>query len=163
VAACLRSGQGQAPTLSGTRGGGEAEVVAPLVGGNVSVLTALAGTPGMPALSGCLLLLEDVDEATHRLDRDLTQLRQAGALDGVQGLVLGQFTHCKRSHEDARSPAQVVVDAAWQGPEGLPAIRALPIGHERSSRPVVLGLRYRLQGDGNLVPTGGPGAGDEAT
>ena len=72
-----------------------------LLGGNLSLLASLVGTPCLPPLDGAIVLLEDVDEAPYRLDRYLTQLRLSGALDGVRGFVLGQWTRCGASVDDA--------------------------------------------------------------
>ncbi len=65
-----------------------------LLGGNLTVLTALAGTPWLPDFRGAILFLEDVDEAEYRIDRMLTQLGQAGVLGGLAGAVFGQCTNC---------------------------------------------------------------------
>ncbi|HSB55837.1 MAG TPA: LD-carboxypeptidase, partial [Gemmatimonadales bacterium] len=64
----------------------------PLIGGNLSLLSALAGTRYFPNLDGAILFLEDVGEDLYRIDRMLAQLRMMGALDRLAGVVLGQFT-----------------------------------------------------------------------
>jgi len=63
----------------------------PLLGGNLSVLTRLIGTPHLPDLTGAVLVLEDVGEAPYRIDRMLTHLDLAGHLDRLAGVVLGSF------------------------------------------------------------------------
>jgi muramoyltetrapeptide carboxypeptidase len=65
-----------------------------LLGGNLTVLTALAGTEYLPDFTGSILFLEDVEEAEYRIDRMLTQLGQAGVLGKVAGVVFGQCTNC---------------------------------------------------------------------
>jgi muramoyltetrapeptide carboxypeptidase len=65
-----------------------------LLGGNLTVLSALVGTPYLPDFSGAILFLEDVDEAEYRIDRMLTQLGQAGILRKLAGVVFGQCTDC---------------------------------------------------------------------
>ena len=72
------------------RGSAEGRVV----GGNLSMLCHLVGTPYAPNFDGCLLLLEDVAEAPYRIDRMLVQMFLAGCFDKVRGLVLGQFEDC---------------------------------------------------------------------
>src|SRR5262249_31292076 len=57
-----------------------------LVGGCLTMLTSLIGTPYLPDLAGKLLFLEDVGESPYRIDRMLTQLRDSGTLDGVTGI-----------------------------------------------------------------------------
>ncbi len=66
-----------------------------LLGGNLTVLTALVGTQYLPDFKGAILFLEDVDEAEYRIDRMLTQLGQAGILGKVAGIAFGQCTDCK--------------------------------------------------------------------
>jgi muramoyltetrapeptide carboxypeptidase len=66
-----------------------------LLGGNLTVLTALAGTQYMPDFDGAILFLEDIDEAEYRIDRMLTQLGQAGVLSKLAGVVFGQCTNCR--------------------------------------------------------------------
>ena len=79
---------GKAPYIRGV-------VEGPLLGGNLSVLTRLLGTPYMPPLDGAVLLLEDVGERPYRLDRMWTHLRLAGVFERVRGIVLGDFTDCE--------------------------------------------------------------------
>lgn len=68
-----------------------------LLGGNLTVLTALVGTPHLPDFKDAILFLEDVDEAEYRVDRMLTQLSLAGILRSVAGVVFGHCTDCKGS------------------------------------------------------------------
>jgi len=63
----------------------------PLLGGCLSIVSCLLGTPYMPELSGAILLLEDVNETLYRLDRMFTQLRLAGIYECIGGIVLGHF------------------------------------------------------------------------
>src|SRR5262249_9458224 len=67
----------------------------PLLGGTLSVLTRLLGTPWLPDIDGAVLLLEDVGEQPYRIDRMWTHLRLAGVFDRVAGLALGDFTDCE--------------------------------------------------------------------
>jgi len=70
---------------------GAAPATGPLLGGNLSSLVTMLGTPWFPDLSGSILLLEDVNEVFYRIDRLLTQLQLSGTLDRVHGIILGQF------------------------------------------------------------------------
>jgi len=65
-----------------------------LYGGCLSVLVALLGTPYEPQTEGKLLFLEDVNVKPFQVDRMLWQLRQAGKLDGVRGIVFGEMLDC---------------------------------------------------------------------
>ena len=86
------------------------------MGGNLAVLTSLAGTPYFPDLRGALLFLEDVNEYIYRIDRMLTTLALGGHLQQVAGIVLGGFTQCKPSEGSYGSlplgvPAELDADA----------------------------------------------------
>jgi muramoyltetrapeptide carboxypeptidase len=116
----------------------------PLLGGNLSVLTRLLGTPFMPPTRGAILLLEDVGERPYRVDRMWTHLQLAGAFDGVAGIVLGDFTGCDEKDADYRS-ADVLRSLAQQ--TGLPCAAGFPIGHGELNLPVPLGARVRLDAD----------------
>ncbi|WP_307848376.1 S66 peptidase family protein [Microbispora oryzae] len=92
----------------------------PVTGGNLSLLAALCGTPDALRGEGRIVLLEDIDEAPYRIDRMVTQLLQAGCLDGVRGLVLGSWVNCG-------DPLPVLAERLT--PLGVPIIAGLPIGH----------------------------------
>lgn len=66
-----------------------------LLGGNLTVLTALLGSPYLPDFTGAILFLEDVEEGEYRIDRMLTSLKLAGILGRVKGVVFGQCTKCQ--------------------------------------------------------------------
>lgn len=69
----------------------EGKVRAPFFGGNLAVLSHLAGTQYLPDLTGHVLFLEDVNESLYKIDRMLTQLKLMGVLDTLAGVVLGEF------------------------------------------------------------------------
>jgi muramoyltetrapeptide carboxypeptidase len=133
-----------APALKGTLTcvGGVAE--GPLLGGNLSVLTRLIGTPFMPGLDGAILLLEDQGERPYRLDRMWTHLQLAGVFDRVRGIVLGSFTGCEEK-DAPYSSTEVLRELARA--TGLPCAAGFPIGHGELNEPVPLGVRVRLDAD----------------
>ena len=111
---------------SGLRTGTAGEVTGRLLGGNLTMLAALVGTPFLPSLRGAILVLEEIGEPPYRLDRLATTLRLSGALDGIAGLVLGQFTRC-----GSEGPAEVasrLLDLL--GCEGIPAVWGASTGHD---------------------------------
>lgn len=65
-----------------------------LLGGTLSVLTSLIGTPYMPDFKNAILLIEDIKEEPYKIDRMLTQLRLAGIFKQISGVVIGQFHEC---------------------------------------------------------------------
>ena len=133
-----------APPLAGTATyvGGVAEGA--LLGGNLSVLTRLLGTPYLPPLDGAILLLEDQGERPYRLDRMWTHLELAGVFARVRGIALGTFTACEEPGASYTS-AEVLRELAAR--TGLPCAAGFPIGHGDSNEPVPLGVRVRLDAD----------------
>jgi len=112
-----------------------------LVGGNLTLLAALAGTPHLPSFSGAILLLEDIAERPYRLDRCLTQLRASGALIGLRGLALGAFTGC--DDPPGGSTARQVFERLAAELE-LPTAIGFPIGHIDDNCAVPLGVEVEL-------------------
>ena len=126
--------------------GGVAE--GPLLGGNLSILTRLLGTPWLPDLTGAVLLLEDVGERPYRIDRMWTHLRLAGVFERVRGVALGDFTDCEDPDGDF-----TLREVLWNlaGETGLPCVGGLPIGHGAVNVPVALGARVRLDGGAGVL------------
>jgi muramoyltetrapeptide carboxypeptidase len=116
-------------------------VEGPLLGGSLSVLTRLLGTPYLPALDGAILLLEDRGERPYRLDRMWTHLALAGVFARVRGIALGDFGGCEEPGA-AYSSADVLRDLA--AATALPCAAGFPVGHGDANEPVPLGARVRL-------------------
>jgi muramoyltetrapeptide carboxypeptidase len=112
-----------------------------LLGGNLSVLSRMLGTPWMPRLEDTVLLLEDFGERPYRLDRMWTHLELAGVFARVRGIVLGTFTQCEE--KDAPYTSSDVLRELVQA-TGLPCAAGFPIGHGEQNQPVALGVRVRL-------------------
>ena len=74
-----------------------------LYGGCLSILVSLLGTPYEPHTEGKLLFLEDIGAKPYQIDRMLWQLRQAGKLDGVRGIVFGEMLDCHQPRRAART------------------------------------------------------------
>lgn len=130
-----------------------------LWGGNLSLVAALTGTPwSLAAAPGpVILLLEDIGEAPYRIDRMVTQLALAGALDRVAAVVLGQFTPARPNPET--DPAVALGEAYMAfaealGPlfarHGIPVFAGAPFGHEREHWPFIHGAEAVLSLDGTL-------------
>jgi muramoyltetrapeptide carboxypeptidase len=128
--------------LQGTGAIGSGTASGPLLGGNLSVLTRLIGTPWLPPLDGAVLLVEDVGERPYRLDRMLMHLKLSGALARLAGFALGDFTGCDEK-EAAYGPVDVVSELI--AATGKPCVLGLPIGHGAVNQPVPLGAQVRLQ------------------
>jgi muramoyltetrapeptide carboxypeptidase len=119
-----------------------------LFAANLTVLAALAGTPYMPDLSGCVLALEDVTERPYRLDRALTTLLQSGALEGVRAYVLGQFSQCEPG-PDGVTAEQVFEERLAD--RGVPVLGNAPIGHIPDNVPVLIGAEVEVDAEAGSV------------
>ncbi|MBV8685861.1 MAG: LD-carboxypeptidase [Alphaproteobacteria bacterium] len=100
-----------------------------LLGGNLTVLTALMGTPYLPDFDGAILFIEDTDEAEYRIDRMLTQLGLAGILGKVAGVVFGQCTDCHARGPSYGGFSLSEVLQQHLEPLGVPAFQGALFGH----------------------------------
>ena len=120
-----------------------------LMGGNLSLVTALMGTRYAPDFAGKIILLEDVDEAPYRLDRMLTQLRLSGAFSACSGIVLGTFTNCLAKHpERSLTTAEVFSDLL---PDGKPVLWGFQFGHSLPSLSIPLGIMAELDAENGTL------------
>ena len=121
-----------------------------LVGGNLAVLTALAGSPYLPDFSGKILFLEDVSEAPYRVDRMLSTLKLMGALDGIAGFIFGECTDCDPGDGYGSLGLDQILDD-YIRPLGIPAYRGAMIGHIREQFIVPVGGRVEMDaGNGSF-------------
>ena len=133
----------------------------PLIGGTLSLLAAAVGTPFEFEYDGAILFFEDVGEEPHRIDRMLTQLLQAGRLDGLCGIVIGECAGCGSAPDNPAFPygnfsiEEVFLDRLQ--PLGIPVIYGLGIGHGTYKATLPLGLRATLDGDARSLTIDEPG------
>jgi muramoyltetrapeptide carboxypeptidase len=158
----------------------ERAIEAELVGGNLSLVACVVGTPHAFDVAGKILFLEDVGEKPYRIDRMMTQIVQSGALDKVAAVVLGDFTDCEDEADTCLKPPapgedprvifensgereRVNLRKSYSLPEAMqeifgtigsqlqiPIVKGLPVGHGPNYSPLPLGARYRLTVDGRL-------------
>lgn len=131
-------------TAAGRTHRGSGRITAPLVGGNLAVLASMAGTGHLPSWEGAIVLLEDVGERPYRLDRYLTQLTDAGQMNGVAAVVVGQLLGCEEPPD--RNEDFDAIGVMLENLETLevPLAYGFEIGHAASSGPVVLGVDATL-------------------
>lgn len=120
--------------------GADEAVEAPLVGGCLTLLNAVIGTPFEQPLAGGVVFLEDTNEALYRLDRLLLQLELAGRLEGVRGFVVGHF-----DPHAPLAPELVELLAERLGARGVPVALGVPAGHIAPNRTLPFGARVRLE------------------
>ncbi len=127
-------------TMRGGKAQGE------LVGGNLTVLTALAGTPYLPDFSGRILFLEDVGEAPYRIDRMFSTLKLMGALDRIAGFIFGDCSDCNPGDGYGSLSLDQIFDD-YILPLKIPAYRGAMIGHIREQFIVPVGGKVEMDAD----------------
>ena len=100
-----------------------------LLGGNLSVVSAMVGTAFLPDFRGAILFLEDTNEAEYRIDRMMTQLAQGGVLPVLAGVAFGQCTNCRNPAPGYTGYTLDQVLAQHLEPLGVPAFQGALVGH----------------------------------
>ncbi len=127
----------------------------PLIGGNLSLIASLMGTPYEIDTRGKILFIEDVGEQPYSIDRMLTQLRLSAKLKSAAGIIFGECEDCKRSDYkpsfDSTFTVGEVVDNIL-GELKIPVLSGLTIGHTDDQLTLPLGVMATLDADkGELV------------
>ena len=121
-----------------------------LVGGNVSLISGLCGTPWALDGTDCIVFLEDIGEKTYHLDHMLAQLRSNGLFDRCAGVILGGFTDCNIEYEGyGLSIPEVVRDLIL--PSGKPILGGLQAGHCQPSLTLPLGAACELDATAQTI------------
>jgi muramoyltetrapeptide carboxypeptidase len=117
-----------------------------LLGGNLTVLTAITGSGYLPDWRDCILFLEDVDEEIYRVDRMLTELSLAGVLGQIRGFVFGQCSDCPPSPGYGSLTLEQVLDE-HVAPLGVPAWQGAMIGHVEKQFTLPVGLEVEIDAE----------------
>ena len=115
-----------------------------LIGGNLSLLVTLLGTPYEPDFDGAILFMEDVSEPPYSVDRMLTHLWLTGHLERTAGIVFGKFTD---DDYDSNTLSMEQVLRERCEPLGIPTLRGAMIGHVEDQTVVPIGVNARLDVD----------------
>ena len=137
------------PYVRAIRGG---SVTAPLVGGCLWLLMQTMGTPWEFDADGAILFFEDVKAPPYYVDGFLTQLKAAGKLEGIAGVVVGEMKDCdwgdqRQASDWARSRSLEDVLEQHLEPLGVPVLYKLPLGHGKHLATLPLGVRCTLDAD----------------
>ncbi|WP_174273377.1 S66 peptidase family protein [Sphingomonas bacterium] len=122
-----------------------------LLGGNLTVLTALVGTPFLPDFTGAILFLEDTEEAEYRIDRMLTQLALAGILGRVRGVVFGQCTSCVSAGPSYGGFTLSEVLQQHLEPLGVPVFQGGFFGHIANQFSLPEGVEAEMDADAGTI------------
>lgn len=126
----------------------------PLVGGNLTLISTLMGTPYEVETRGKIFLIEDVGEEPYRIDRYLTQMKLAGKFDGCAGVVFGECVECApRDYKPSLGSnfsLGEVVDAHLGGLK-VPVLAGLTFGHTTDQLTLPLGVNATLDADAGTL------------
>lgn len=138
--------EGRVRTLRGGKAQGR------LLGGNLTLVTSLIGTPYLPDFSGAILFLEDVNEPESSIDRMITQLEQAGILGKVAGIVFGQCIECTGGGIDelSKSTLSEVLEQHLTS-LGVPVFQGLDFGHLEDQFSIPLGVLAEIDADAGTL------------
>jgi muramoyltetrapeptide carboxypeptidase len=128
--------------------GGVAE--GPLIGGNLSLVSALAGTPYAADFTGGLLFLEEVNEEPYRIDRWMTQLDLAVGFDKAAGVMVGICENCGPQGDGPSLTLDETLDVHLQ-PLRVPAVTGYSFGHIRNQFTIPVGIKGRLDTEARTV------------
>ena len=122
----------------------------PLIGGNQDMVAISSGW-ALPSLDGAILLLEAFNLRLGHIDRQLTMLMNSGALDGIVGVAVGQYTECGADASTQGDWTEIDVLRDRLSLLDVPVLGGLPIGHGKNARAVPLGSMATLDADGGTL------------
>jgi muramoyltetrapeptide carboxypeptidase len=114
-----------------------------LIGGNLSVLVGMMGTPFDLPYEGNVLFLEEIGEKPYHIDRMIQHLRLSGALSDISGLNVGQFSDCDEDPLMKQSIAEIILDAVKE--YHYPVCFNFPAGHVDYNLPLVMGREVEME------------------
>lgn len=123
----------------------------PLVGGNLTVLFTCAAAGRLALPEGAILAIEDVTEASYRIDRMLSALRLGGHVRHLAGVAVGGFTDCPPGPHGV--PVSHVLSRELRG-WGVPVLTDLAFGHDLPNHPLLLGAEAELDAEGGYLRLG---------
>jgi muramoyltetrapeptide carboxypeptidase len=141
-------------TITGGRATG------PIVGGNLFTFVHLMGTPWEPVFDGAILFFEEVHEPAYVIEIHLDQLRLAGKLNRVAGVVVGELKDCDWSEQRPEAPRNRSIEDVLErclAPLGVPVLYKLPLGHGKHLASIPLGVPATLDADARTLTIDEPG------
>ena len=120
-----------------------------LIGGKLSVINSMLGSSYLPPWKGSILFIEDIGEDVYRVDRMLTQLKNAGILNQLSGFVFGQCTRCSIGDEPSLTLMQVLQEHI--SPLNIPAWYGSMIGHIRDKFTLPIGIKVEIDANAGII------------
>lgn len=122
-----------------------------IIGGNLSVFSALSGTQYFPDLKNRILMLEDVDELPYKIDRLLNQLRLLKVFKQIKGVILGRFVDCYEHDTSKRSLTLGEVMEDYFKTLKIPVLYTFPHGHIKDKVTVPFGINVKMNASRGFV------------
>lgn len=119
------------------------EASAEIIGGNLSLLCHLLGSPTFASTAGKILFLEEIGERLYHVDRMLLQLKRAGLFQNLAGLIVGGFTDCNEASLTIGKTAFELV-AEHTSETSYPIAFDFPAGHIPNNQPLIFGVKTKL-------------------
>lgn len=114
-----------------------------IIGGNLSVMAGLRGTPFEPEYENNILFIEDIGEKPYHIDRMMQNLRLGGVLKKISGLIVGQFSDCDEDPLMGKTIQEIIASSVED--YNYPVCFNFPAGHVEYNLPLILGLNATLE------------------
>jgi muramoyltetrapeptide carboxypeptidase len=132
----------------------------PIVGGNLFTFVHLIGTPWEPVFDGAILFFEEVHEPSYVIEVHLDQLRLAGMLDNLVGVVVGEMKDCDWSEDRPEAPRNRSLEDVLErhlALLGIPVLYKLPLGHGKHLASIPLGVAATVDAEARSLTIDEPG------
>jgi muramoyltetrapeptide carboxypeptidase len=116
-----------------------------LLGGNLSLICHLVGTPFMPSLKKSILFVEEKEEPLYRIDRMMTHLRLSGHLKGIVGLIAGTFEGCGNISSINEVLSDTLSDLK------IPLLSGMPVGHGLENASLPIGVQASIDTEAMIL------------
>jgi len=121
-----------------------AETIGRIVGGNLSVFTALIGTGYLSELKNRILFLEEIDEPPYKIDRMLNQLKLNKTFSNLRGIILGSFSDCVENDKNKKTLSLEEVWKEYFETIKIPVIHSFPHGHIKDMVTIPFGIKVKM-------------------
>lgn len=123
-----------------------------LIGGNLTVIASMVGTPYEPVWKNNILFLEEIKEEPYRVDRMLWQLKQAGAFDQMSGLVIGSFRKCEPEEPEKSFTLDQIFEQHFKDAH-FPVYQGASFGHITPKFTLPIGILTEMDADAHTITT----------
>ena len=122
-----------------------------LLGGNLSLITSIAGSPYLPSFKNSILYFEEIEEECYRFDRMMNQLKVTGIFKNTKGIIVGELTDVKPSDTSKPFLTADEVLGDYLSPLKKPILKGLIYGHVARKLTMPVGIRTKMNATKGLV------------